>query len=259
MMRLSLASGVVAVASFLAAGWPAPAHAQFGSIKGQVLLEGDVPTLKPLVLKGDGMAKDAAVCAANGVPDESLVVDAKTKGIANVVVYLRKKPAKIDPKLAAPPAVAVKYDQVGCRFVPHIAIVQTGQTVNVLNSDAIAHNTRANPLKNTGFNFIVSMNDQMGVPVNAMKQPELVPVSVGCDIHSWMRGWWLVVDHPYAAITKEDGTFQIDGLPEGENEFRVWQERIGYVEKSLKVNVKAGDTKSVPTIKVPVATLLEAK
>jgi hypothetical protein len=250
----SLVCGALAISCL-----PGVAQAQWGSIKGKVVLEGDVPTLKDLVKKGDGSAKDAAVCAKDGVPDESLIVDSASKGIANVVVYLRKKPAMINPALAKPAAAAVVYDQIGCKFIPHVAIVQAGQTVNVLNGDAVAHNTRGNPLKNQGFNFIVSPNDRQGIPVNTMKLGELLPVGVGCDIHPWMKGWWVVVDHPYAAVTAADGTFEIKDLPVGENEFRVWHERPGYVEKSLKVTVKAGATVDVPTIKVPVKTLLDAK
>jgi hypothetical protein len=70
-----------------------------------------------------------------------------------------------------------------------------------------------------------------------------------------MTGWWVVVDHPYAAVTDKDGNFSIKGLPEGEHEFRVWQEKVGYLEKSLKVKVVAGKETEVPTIKVPVKTL----
>ena len=245
--------------AFVLAAVSGTAQAQWGSIKGKIVLDGDVPTLMALVKKGDASAKDAAVCAKDGVPDESLIVDSASKGIANVVIYLRKKPAKINPALVAPANAKVVYDQVGCKFIPHVAVIQAGQTVNVLNGDAVAHNTRGNPLKNQGFNFIVSPNDRVGIPVNSMKLGELLPVGVGCDIHPWMRGWWVVVDHPYAAVTATDGTFEIKDLPVGENEFRVWHERPGYVEKSLKVMVKAGVTADVPTIKVPVKTLLEAK
>src|SRR5688572_4119405 len=67
----------LAMAAILAA--VSSAEAQWGSISGKVVLDGAVPELKPLVKMGDAAAKDAAVCAAQTVPNESLVVDPDTK------------------------------------------------------------------------------------------------------------------------------------------------------------------------------------
>lgn len=230
-------------------------QAQYGDIKGRVLLNGPAPTFPPLVKMGDNAAKDAAVCAAVDVPNEEVVVDPETKGIANVAVYLRRAPSKINPDLKPDGSMVITYDQKNCRFIPHMAIVQAGQSVEILNSDAVAHNTRGNPIRNMGFNFIVAPNTAAGNGIKIpMKIGESVPMKVGCDIHPWMSGWWVVVDHPYAAVTAADGTFSIKGLPAGEHEFRVWQEKVGYLEKSLKVVVKAGSETVVPDIKVPAST-----
>jgi hypothetical protein len=243
-------SAVAVVAASLLVAVPS-AEAQWGSIKGKVILDGDIPALKPLVKMGDAAAKDAAVCAAMDVPNEALVVDAATKGIANVAIYLKKAPDKVHPDLAKPAAMEVVYDQKGCRFLPHIAVVQTNQVVQVISDDAIAHNTRGNPIRNNGFNFIISPNDREGIKV-PMKQAERLPVGVGCDIHPWMKGFWVVVDHPYATVTAADGTFEIKNLPAGEHEFIVWQEAAGYIERSLIVKVTDKGTTEVPVIKAPV-------
>ncbi len=252
MRLLSISALAVAVAVCC----PGLASAQWGGIKGQVILDGEIPVLKDLVKKGDPAAKDAAVCAKDGVPDEKIIVDPATKGIANVVVYLRKKPAKINPDIAKPKSMNVVFDQVGCKFIPHVAVIQVGQVVNVLNGDAVSHNTRNAPIKNPGFNFIVPPNTRApGVPVNNQNQAETVPMPIGCDIHPWMRGYWVMVDHPYAVVTGADGKFEIASLPEGENEFRVWHEGPGYIEKSLKVIVKNGSVADVPVIKVKPADL----
>ena len=242
-----------------------PVQAQWGTLKGQVILDGDAHEAKLLVVKGDKNAKDAEVCAAQDVPDESLAIDKESKGIANVAVWLVKKPDKIHPDLAKPKEAKVLFDQVGCKFIPHVLVVQNKQAVTVVSGDAIAHNTRGNPIKNLGFNFIVSPNDRKGNDVG-LKAAERLPVQIGCDIHAWMRAYWVVVDHPYATVTNAKGEFEIKDLPEGEHEFRVWHENPGYLVKDAKdpkkgliVKITSGKPLEIPPIKVPLETLTEAK
>ena len=241
------AATAVGAATVTAAG-------DWGTIKGQILAGGAVTPLKLLVTKGDAAAKDSAVCAAEDVPDESLVVDAKTGGIANVVVYLQKKPATVHPDLEKSKNRTVVFDQKGCRFLPHVLLVRTDQQVTVLSGDAIAHNTHTYPLKNKQENFIVSPSDRTGVAVPSVNLAERLPAKIGCDIHPWMQAWWVILDHPYAAVTKEDGTFEIKDLPVGDHVFTVWQEKVGYLDKMYKVTVKAGANDLKP-VKVPVETL----
>jgi hypothetical protein len=223
-----------------------PAQAQWGTLKGKVTLDGEVPAVKLLVKKGDAAAKDAAVCAADDVPDESLVVDKESKGIANVVIWLAKAPAKIHPDLQKSKDPEVVFDQKGCRFIPHVLVVRTDQKVRVISDDAIAHNTHTYPLKNKQENFIVAPSDRKGVVVPSVNVEERLPASIGCDIHPWMRAWWVILEHPYVAVTNARGEFEIANLPTGDHEFRVWQEKAGYLERSYKVTIKAGDNEGTP-------------
>lgn len=246
----------IAAAIALGASFCSPAQAQWGNLKGQVVLDGAVPDIKPLVMKGDAAAKDAAVCAAQNVPDEKLVVDPSTKGIANVVVYLAKKPAKVHPDLVKSKEPEVVFDQKGCKFLPHVMIVRTDQKVKVISDDAVAHNTHTNPLKNKPENFIVAPNDRTGVTIKPLSLVERVPVKVTCDIHSHMSAYWVVLDHPYAAVTDEKGNFEIANLPVGDHEFMVWQESSGWLTKNHKVSIKAGDNEDKP-LKYTAAQILK--
>ncbi|MCA9089412.1 MAG: hypothetical protein KDA90_12360 [Planctomycetaceae bacterium] len=230
----------VAVAVALCAATHTAQAAGWGSISGQITYDGKAPTLAPKVKKGDPAAKDAAVCAAQDVPDDSLVVNAENKGIEYVVVYLRKAPKDIHPDLAKSSEAEVVLDQKGCVFTPHALICRTDQSVLCKNSDAVAHNVRTAPFSNSAENFIVAPNDTTGKAVS-MKLGESRPVKVSCDIHTYMTGWWVVVDHPYAAITDADGKFHIDNLPVGKHDFIIWHEKAGYVEKKFTVDVKEGD------------------
>ncbi len=224
------------------------AQAQWGTIKGKVIAEGNLAPLDPVVKKGDKAAKDSEVCAAEVVPNESKVIDKDTKGVANVVIWVATKPAKIHPKLEKPAKPVVDFDQKGCRFKPHILLVRTDQKVNVLSDDGVAHNTHTWPRANKPDNFIVAPNDRKGVEVKNVNQKEKTPTKVTCDIHSFMEAYWVVLDHPYAAVTNEKGEFEIADLPVGEHEIKVWQEKIGWVVKSQTVKVKDG-ANEIPTIK----------
>ena len=90
-------------------------------------------------------------------------------------------------------------------------------------------------------------NDTVGATL-IYKQAEQEPISVVCDIHAWMRAYHLPIDHPFAALSAADGTFEIKDLPAGKHEFKVWHEAGGLLEKSLVVMVKPGDNEL--TIKV---------
>lgn len=198
--------------------------AGYGNLLGTVTFDGTPPALAPLVAAGDTSAKDATVCAAAAVPDESLVVNPANKGLANVVVFLEKRPGNIKPELAKPPTTPVMFDQKGCRFLPHVLAVQVGQPLLVVSDDGIPHNTHTNPKRNDSFNKVISANERNGVPCD-YKKPESAPLAVVCDYHPWMKAYHFPVDHPYVAVTDADGKFRIEGLPAGKHNFNVWHER----------------------------------
>lgn len=243
----------------------APAADEWGSIEGQFILEGDIPELPVLVEKGNPNAKDAAVCAVNDVPDDSLIVNPENLGIANVCLYLRKAPKKVHPDLMKSAAGEVVFDQMGCRFAPHLLIVRTDQVVLVKSGDSVNHNTRTSPFVNKAENLIIKPNERDGIAIK-MSQSELnyPPVKVSCDIHPHMSAYWMVADHPYVAVTDADGKFKIDNLPVGEHTFRVWHERPGYIncgefKRDLKITVKAGETTSLGPFKVQSAEFTKKK
>lgn len=215
------------------------AAAGFGNVSGAVTFEGSPPSLPLFVKKGDAGAKDPAVCAAEDIPDEGIVVGGN-KGLANVVIYLDKKPSNIKPELATTPTAPVMFDQKGCRFLPHVLTVRVGQPLLVLSDDPIAHNTHTFPVRATPFNSTISPNERKGIPCNYDKA-EAAPIEVKCDLHTWMRAYHFPIDHPYVAITDANGKFKIDGVPAGKQTFKVWHERAkgGFLNRSLVITVKA--------------------
>ena len=65
------------------------------------------------------------------------------------------------------------------------------------------------------------------------EHPEIIRVT--CDLHSWMRGWVVVADHPFYALTDGGGAFELRGLPAGRYTLKVWQERLGTTSKDVVV------------------------
>lgn len=220
-----------------------PADAQFGDVKGQFVLDGDIPKLSPLLSVGPAPA--ANLCTTKDVPDESLVVNPENKGIANIILFPSRTPKDINPALAAIPEEPAVQDQKDCVFLPHVLVVRVGQTVKAKNDDACAHNVRGTFIRNSSINFVVNAKDRKGVDVEPLEAAEPLPMPIKCDIHPYMTAYWIVADHPYVGVTDADGNFEIKGLPAGEHTFRVWHERAGYLDRSFKINVVAGDVTDI--------------
>lgn len=260
-MSLHSVRNCFAAACLLAAGFgwcfenAARAADEYGNLTGQFVLDGDPPKLADIVMKGAGAVKDAAVCAANAVPNETLVVDSKSKGIANIFIY-EKKAKEVHPDLKKSASPDVVFDQKGCKFIPHALFVRADQVVLVKSDDSIAHNTHTFPLRNQPHNQAIKPSERTGVPYK-VSVGESLPIQVKCDFHPWMSAYWLILDHPYGAITDADGKFEIKNLPAGKHEFVVWQESCGYVERKLEVEIKGGATKDLGAVKVPLSKLLK--
>ncbi len=221
---------------------------EWGSIGGQILVEGEIPERIVLIAK-DAEIKDKEVCSAEEHLAEDLMIDKDSRGLANVFVYLAKKPKSIHPDLIETPTEAISTTHKGCQLIPHCLVARVRQNIAIGNEDRTVHNPHAYPPRNPAL---------ASLSVPRMKEPiiyscgraELTPFKVGCDFHPWMRAYWLIVDHPYAVLTDKDGKFQIDNLPVGEHSFRIWHERFGDINKKYKVSVTAGDRVELPAVSV---------
>ena len=245
----------LAACSLIVAGMASSACAAegYGTIKGKFVVTGQDPTLKPVVAKGDNVV-NAQVCAANNIPDQSLVVDPSTKAVANVFIWCPRPDGEISPSLAKPASDTVTIDNQGCMFVPHAIVVRTDQKLLLKNNDPVAHNVHTFPLRGTPINVLIGPNNQEGIP-SEIDKPEILPIPVKCDIHPWMQSYALILDNPYAAVSSLTGEFEIKDVPVGKQTFRTWHEGAGYLERSLNVTVKAGETTDLGTIEIPIAKL----
>lgn len=254
--RVSVAGGLMLV---LLAGFGQSVWAvEWGTIEGQFVIDGKVE-VPELFKKGNAVvAAKAATCAAQAIPDDSLIVNPKNNGVANVFIFLHKAPADIHPDLKAVPTAKVVLDQPGCRFTPRASVLRVGQPLNCINTDMEGHNLHTHPVAGNELNQSIAAGDKMGKDVT-FELPDTFPVKVACDIHPWMQTYVLVKDHPYGAVTDADGKFKIENLPVGEHTFRVWHERQGWLNREYKVKVVAGKNAPLAVEKIPAAKLAVKK
>lgn len=189
----------------------------WGTLKGKFLFNGTPPTPKALLVN-----KDTQICAPGEHPvfSESLLIDPATKGIANVVIFLRK--ANRVHESAQGEGGNVLFDQEKCVFKTHILPMTVGETMEIKNSDPIGHNTKIDGKAGNAFNQTIPADENF---LFRPRAEESLPISVSCSIHPWMQAYLLPRKDGYVGVTDEDGTFEIANLPAGEElEFQVWHE-----------------------------------
>jgi uncharacterized protein YbjT (DUF2867 family)/plastocyanin len=197
-------------------------------LSGKVTLTGTPPTEKPI--------KMVSEChGPANLTTRHYEVDG-SGNLANVVVYVKDGLAGLT---IPPPSNPAVIDQQQCLYVPYVVAVQTGQMLNIKNSDAVQHNVHALPdgrgAKNKEFN--IGQNAKGPDIQKTFNKPEVF-IKLKCDVHPWMLAYVAVLDHPYFAITSADGSFKISGLPDGQYTLAAVHPKAG--EQTAKVDLKGG-------------------
>lgn len=196
-----------------------------GSIHGVVSYTGAKP--KPSVI--DMSSDPLCVQAHKGKAlDESMVVSSKG-GLGNAFVYIT---SGLEGKHFAPPATPVTIDQGGCWFRPRVLGIQVEQTLNITNSDPVTHNIHPMAKVNREWNHSQGPGDP---PMHRTFSKQEIMIPVKCNIHDWMHAYIGVVDNPYFATTKDDGTFDLPNLPPGTYTVTAWHETLGTQQTTVTV------------------------
>jgi plastocyanin len=147
---------------------------------------------------------------------------------ADAVVYIDK----IEGKTFPAPAEPIVMDQKGKVFLPKVLPVLVGTTVDFLNSDAFAHNVFTPDKCADKFNL---GSWPTGEARSHTFEKPCAAVML-CNVHPEMVGYVVAVETPYFAVTKEDGSYTITGVPDGTFTVSVWHERLK--KQSQEVQVK---------------------
>lgn len=220
-----------------AVGTPYKSKGDEGTITGKVMLNGTAPAPDPIDMSQDG------ACVQSNPNPVSEVLSVKDGKVASVFVYIKDGQVtggkKIKDYTFDVPAEAATLDQHGCHYVPHVLGLQAKQKVNVVNSDPTTHNVNVQAKSNEKWN---QSQTQGAAPiVKAFARAEtLIPVK--CNQHPWMKAYVNVLSHPYFMVTKEDGTFEIKGVPPGTYTLVAWHEKLGEKTAQVKVDAKGAAT-----------------
>ncbi len=188
-----------------------------GRIEGQVQFLGRPPPPDPI--RFDLLGGECEPLMAN--PESKEVDVSEDGGLRHVFVYVYSGlPATATYPVPQEPLVI---KNLNCWFVPKIAGIRVGQTLEMQNSDNIVHNFHGH-LKSSEFNL--SMTKRGMTIKRVFKRPEVM-VLLLCDIHPWMHSFVGVLAHPFFATTSDSGAFKIERLPPGAYKLQVWHRLLG--------------------------------
>jgi plastocyanin len=214
-----------------------------GDVTGTVALEGVAPRNEPIRMNADPVCVKEAKGAQT---QETFVVGSDGKTLGNVFVYVKDG---VGNYVFDTPTEAARIDQRQCRYIPHVFGMRVGQPLEITNSDPTLHNIHALPKNSQEFNVGQPIKDMKTTHTFSSKE---VMVPFKCDVHGWMNAYVGVMDHPYYAVTGEDGKFELKSLPPGTYTIEAWHERLGPMTQS--VTLAAKDSKEVNfTFKAPAA------
>jgi RNA polymerase sigma factor (sigma-70 family) len=239
---------------------PVPAAVrEWTTIKGRVLFPANRPVPKPAEVPPGGIKDRGAFTGP--VLFEDVLVDPKTRGIRNTVVWLRPDsddpkaafpPEKIHPRLARKPKEhEIRFD--GPQFAPRITLARAGDTLLFTNASVVATNVHYNAVVNGPGGLLMGFN--VLLPAETGTHRPQRPLTVGTmadrftsNVHHWAVGYVWAFDHPYAAVTDEAGRFVIRDAPLGTWRLKVWQEKVGWIGGAagkLGYRVRVGEAGTV--------------
>jgi len=173
------------------------------------------------------------------IPDETLRTN-QDGAIADVVVYLEdgrmlsKEGGSTDLRQAI-------IDQRKCAFKPPVTVAPAGGLLEILNSDPLLHNVRADRDSQSVFNFAMPIE---GMRSRRQLPPQPAILRLHCDVHPWMQAVIRTFDHSYFALSDETGAYRLGKVPSGQHKLIFWHSRL----PQQSVDVELSDRPAVQDV-----------
>jgi hypothetical protein len=243
--HLVVAVSILFVAAFagIALGHEVVEVKDGATIKGVVKFKGTVSADETIAID-----RNTDICGKEQKLNKHIINDSMVK---NVVVFIddpkKGKPIPKDSKVE----LAIKK----CMVEPLVSIGFVGGNFILRNDDEILHTLQlklwleyqlkvsARPLKDGATIYNIAFPQKGKViekPIKAAHryQADTGVIRVTSNSHTWMRGYVFAFDHPYAAVTDDNGSFVIDNLLPGEYTLKIWHEGFEWQEKKIKLTEK---------------------
>jgi plastocyanin len=212
-----------------------------GTVSGTIAFNGTAPAPKKIDTSAD------PVCGQknpNLSTEDTVVSNGK---LANAFVYIKDGTladgTKIGENTFPTSSDTVTLDQNGCHYRPHVLGIQTNQKLKITNSDPTQHNIHPTPKNNPEWNQ-TQPNGAPPIEKTFARAEILVPVK--CNQHPWMKAYIGVLKHPFFAVSGDDGSFTIKGVPPGSYTVAAWHEGgAAGTEKTMQVKLAANGTAKV--------------
>jgi hypothetical protein len=129
-------------------------------------------------------------------------------------------------------------------FSPKVALCRSGEAVTFRSSDQPIHNIHVLAIANREINQSVQ---QGGSITYTPQNPEFIRVK--CDIHPWMICYLIVREHPYYALTNENGLAELKDILPGKYKVGIWHGTLKKGELEVEIVIGQKTEISVELIK----------
>ncbi len=198
-------------------------------------------TLKAQFIYGGVPPKPEAIILPAGrnggnvqIVNEELLVNQVNRGIKNVAFYLYTGRGGTEVEVPANPGKTVTLVCNNGRFDPRFVVLQVGDTLKLSSNEPVGHNVNLNFFANRAINALIPPGKSFEYKIS---RPEMGITRAECNICPWMSAQMLALDHPFAAVSDDDGKIEINALPSWQTlVFRINHEKAAGGIKQILVN-----------------------